>query len=281
MAGSPNAGSHQWIRHGAYILVALLFIAPLVYMFVASLKTDDQIVADMSSIKGFIPYGQLSLDNYINVIHKMDFSKYFKNSLISTMLIVIFGTVINAMLGYVLGMLEFRGKNLMIATVLALLIIPTEAVIINKMLVAIHLKMINTMRVLVVPALAYPMYIFLFYTHFRGMPKELVQAALVDGANYYSIFWKIMLPLSKPIIATVAIMTFLRRWGELLWPTLVIRDDTFRTLPQAMRALYTSTYTFWGEIFAFGAMVTLPTAIIFLIFQKQFVQSLAMSGIKG
>jgi multiple sugar transport system permease protein len=278
---TPNAGFNKLVLHGTYILIALVFIAPLLYLFVASFKTDDQIVADMSSIKGFIPYGHLSLNNYISVFQKMDFIKYFKNSAISTLLIVIFGTIINAMLGYVLGMLEFKGKKLLIAMILALIIIPTEAVIINKMLVAINLKMINTMTVLVVPALAYPMYIFLFYTHFKGMPKELMQAAVVDGADYFGIFWKIMLPLSKPIVATVAIMTFLRRWGELLWPTLVTRDDTFRTLPQVMRSLYTSTYTFWGEIFAFGVMVTLPTAIIFLIFQKQFVQSIAMTGIKG
>lgn len=90
-----------------------------------------------------------------------------------------------------------------------------------------------------------------------------------------------MTPLSKPIYATVAIMSFIRAWGDLLWPTLVTRDNTWRTLPQALRGLNDSVYTFWGQIFAFSAMITLPILVIFLAFQKQFVQSVAMSGIKG
>jgi multiple sugar transport system permease protein len=185
------------------------------------------------------------------------------------------------MLGFSLGLLEFKGKRVILVVLIALMIVPSEAVIINRMMVAFYLGMLNTMVVLVIPAIAYPMYVFLFYTHFRGMPKDLMQAAVIDGASYFRIFWQIMLPLSKPAIATVAIMTFLRRWGELLWPTLVTRDDTYRTLPQALRSLFTSNYVLWGEVFAYGAMVTIPTIIIFLIFQKPFVQSIASSGIKG
>jgi len=269
------------IMYILYSAIALIFIAPLLYISVSSLKPDLQIVSDMSSIKGFLPYGDLSLSNYLSVIQKMDFFKYFRNSAISTILTVIFGTLINAMLGYSLGMLEFKGKKLILSLMIAMMIIPTEAVIINRMLIAFHLKMLDTMTVLVVPALAYPMYVFLFYSHFKGMPKELMQAAVIDGASYEMIFTRIMFPLSQPVIATVAIMTFIRRWGELLWPTLVTRTDRFRTLPQAMRSLFTNSYVYWGEIFAYGVMVTIPTVIIFLLFQKPFIQSIAMTGIKG
>ncbi|QTH43849.1 carbohydrate ABC transporter permease [Cohnella sp. LGH] len=264
-----------------YALVGVVFAGPLLYLFVASFKPDLQIVADMSSIKGFIPYGDLSFQNYKNIFAKMDFFKYFMNSTISTLLVVLFGTIINAMIGYALGLLDFRGKNLIVAAIIGLMIIPSEAVIINRMLVAADLHMLNTMSVLVIPALAYPAYVFLFYNHFKGMPKELLQAAIIDGSGYVRSFWSIMLPLSKPVMATVAIMTFIRRWGDLIWPTLVTRDDTYRTLPQAMKSLYSDAYVYWGEIFAFGSMVTIPTLIIFLIFQKQFIQSVASSGVKG
>lgn len=270
-----------FMMYVCYIVVAAIFIGPMLYLFVASFKTDNQIVADMSSFKGFIPYGDLSLQNYINVFKKMDFMRYFMNSMISSLLVVFLGTLVNSMIGYALGQLQFKGKGLVVAMIIALMIIPSEAVIINRMLVAHELNMLNTMSVLVIPALAYPVYVFLFYNHYKGIPKELLQAAVIDGSGYIRSFWTIMLPLSKPILATVGIMTFIRRWGDLIWPTLVTRDDTFRTLPQAMRSLYSDTYTYWGEIFAFGSMVTIPTLIIFLIFQKQFIQSLASSGIKG
>ena len=164
---------------------------------------------------------------------------------------------------------------------IALSVIPTEAVIINRFLVANELGILNSYIGLAIPTVAYPMFMFLYYNHFKGMPKELMEAAIVDGDSYAGIFWHIMFPLSKPIIATVAIMGFIRSWGDLLWPTLVTRDETYRTLPLALRALSTDVYIFWGQIFAFATLMTIPVFVIFLLFQKQFIQSLAMSGIKG
>ncbi len=264
-----------------FMLIAAVFIGPLIYLFVSSLKNDRQIVADMSSINAFIPYGQLSLDNYFSLLERMDFTRYFRNSATVTALTIFFGVFINSMMGYSIALLNFKGRKLLISLMLALAIIPVESIIINRFMVANSLGILNTIFVLVVPNIAMPIYIYLFYTHFKGMPKELTEAGIVDGLNYIGVFWKIMLPLSKPICATVAIMNFIRAWGDLLWPTLVTRDDTLRTLPQVLKALYASEYTFWGEIFAFGVMATLPALVVFLLFQKQFVQSVASSGIKG
>ena len=110
---------------------------------------------------------------------------------------------------------------------------------------------------------------------------ELVVAAVVDGESYGGVFWKLMLPLSKPVLATVTIMGFIRSWGDLVWPTLVTRDETWRTLPLALRALSTDVYIYWGQIFAFSSLMTLPVLILFLVFQKQFIASVTSSGIKG
>ena len=191
------------------------------------------------------------------------------------------GTLVNAMMGYVLGMLQFKGKNLLFAVILAFMIVPNESIIINRFLVVNNLKMVNTLPGLMVPWLAMPMYIYLFYNHFRRMPYELVDAAVVDGESYVGIFWKIMLPLSKPICATVAIMIYIHAWGDLLWPTMVTRDDSLRTLPQALRSLFQSDQTLWGQVFAFGTLATIPVFLLFLTYQKQFVESLASTGIKG
>lgn len=227
-----------------YLLIAAIFIGPIVFLFVSSLKPYAQIESDMSNIRAFIPYGDLSLDNYINVIVKADFFKFFKNSVVVTIIFVLLATTINAMIGYALGML-------------------------------------NTYIGLAIPSVAYPMYMYLYYNHFKGMPKELQEAAIIDGASYWKIFTKIMMPLSKPIITTVAIMAFIRSWSDLLWPTLVTRDGTYRTLPLALKSLFSDTYTDWGQVFAFSTLMVIPTMILFLVFQKQFVASVTSSGIKG
>lgn len=268
-------------HYAGYLLLVFLFIAPIVYLVVSSLKNDTQIVADMSTFRAFLPVGELSLENYSTVIQKVDFFKFFKNSAVVAVIYVLLATIVNSMIGYSLGMLEFKGKRLIISLIIALSVIPTEAVIINRFLVVNQLGMLNCYAGLAIPTVAYPMFMFLYYNHFKGMPKELMEAAIVDGDSYAGIFWHIMFPLSKPIIATVAIMGFIRSWGDLLWPTLVTRDETFRTLPLALRALSTDVYIFWGQIFAFATLMTIPVFVIFLLFQKQFIQSLTMSGIKG
>ena len=264
-----------------YVLIAIVFIGPILFLFISSLKTYAQIESDMSNIYAFLPHGTLSFDNYVNVIKKMDFLKYFKNSVVVTAIFMIAATVINAMVGYALGMLKFKGRRIIISVIVAMSIIPTESIVINRFMVVNQLGLLNTYLGLAIPSVAYPMYMFLYYNHFRGIPADLQEAAILDGAGYGTIFLKIMLPLSKPIITTVAIMAFIRSWSDLLWPTLVTRDGTYRTLPLALKTLFSDTYTDWGQVFAFSTMMVIPTMIVFLLFQKHFVASVTSSGIKG
>ncbi len=264
-----------------YILISLIFVFPMWFMFISSIKPDAQIVRDMSTLRAFIPSSKFAFENYVDIVNKVKFFKFFKNSAVVAVISIAGATIINAMVGYSLGLLNFKGKKIIVSLMLALAIVPTEAVIINRFLVVNQLGILNSYAGLALPLIGYPMYIFLYYKHFQGMPKELMEAANVDGVNYSGIFWYIMLPLSKPICTTVAIMAFIRSWGDLLWPSLVTRDETFRTLPLALRALSTDVYVYWGQIFAFASLMTLPVLFVFLLFQKQFIQSLAMSGIKG
>lgn len=269
------------VMYAAYVIVGFFFICPIVYLFVSAFKNDTQIVTDMSSFRAFLPVGELSLDNFREIISKVHFFKFFKNSSVVAVTETLLAAVVNAMVGYSLGMLAFKGRKLMIAAVISLSIIPAEAIIINRFIVTNEIGLLNSYAGLILPGVAHPMYMFLYYNHFKGMPKELMEAAVVDGAGYGSIFWKIMLPLSKPIVSTVMIMAFIRGWGDLLWPTLVTRDETYRTLPLALQALSSDVYIYWGQIFAFSSLMVLPILVIFLIFQKEFVSSLTTSGIKG
>lgn len=267
--------------YAGYVVIALLFIGPIVFMVISSFKPYAQIESDMSNFYAFLPHGTLSFDNYKNVIRKMDFLKYFKNSVVVTAIYMFSATIINAMVGYALGMLHFKGRNLVISIIVAMSIIPTESIIINRFIVVNKLGLLNSYLGLAIPSIAYPMYMFLYYNHFRGIPVDLQEAAILDGAGYGAIFTRIMLPLSKPIITTVAIMAFIRSWSDLLWPTLVTRDGTYRTLPLALKTLFSDTYTDWGQVFAFSTLSVIPTAIIFLLFQKHFIASVTSSGVKG
>jgi multiple sugar transport system permease protein len=269
------------VDYGLYTLIACVFVLPIIYMFVSAFKTDAQIVSDMSTVKAFLPTGKLSFDNFVAIVDQVKFFRFFKNSALVTLLNVSLATILNAMAGYCLGMLDFKSKKTIISLIIALSIVPSEAVVLNKFMIVNKLGMINSLLGLAIPSVGYPMFIFLYYNHFKGMPKELVEAAIVDGETYGGVFWKIMLPLSKPVLATVTIMGFIRSWGDLLWPTLVTRDETWRTLPLALRALSTDVYIYWGQIFAFSSLMTLPVLILFLVFQKQFIASVTSSGIKG
>lgn len=133
----------------------------------------------------------------------------------------------------------------------------------------------------IIPFIADALSIFLFYQFFINLPKDLEEAALVDGASHLRIFWNIILPLSKPVFATVAILQFILRWGDFLWPLMVTRGVEYRPLPVAIQQFFSQDPKMWGDIMAFAAMITIPVLIVFLIFQKWFVQSVATTGVKG
>lgn len=177
-----------------YVVVALIFIAPLWFLFLSAMKEETQVVSDMATMKAFVPYGTLTFENYQAVFEKLDFLHYFRNTLLNALLQVAFGMVINGMMGYALGLLKFRGSKFLVALMIALTIIPTEAVVINRFMVTKDLGLLNTLWALSVPNMATPMYVYLFYQHFRGMPKELLEAAVIDGESYTGIFFKIMTP---------------------------------------------------------------------------------------
>lgn len=263
------------------VILSLVFLIPMISVIMNSFKSDTQIQMDMTSVRAFLPNGKLTLDNYSKIFVRMDFFKFFWNSTVSSVVSVIGSTIFSAMAGYAVGMLEFKGRNFLQTIMIGMIIVPGEAVCINQMMVINQMGLINNMWALILPFLASPLFVFLYIQHFKGLPKDLMQAAVIDGSSYFGIFWKIMLPLSHPVTATVAILGFIWRWNDLIWPVLVTRDESIRTLPLAMQMLYTQNYTYWGQIFAFAVMMTLPVLIIFIIFQKQFVQSLAMTGIKG
>ena len=270
-------------------LLAIFFLFPIVFMLVSSIKNNEtQVMADMSSLYAFVPRGELGLQNYTDVFAQLDFGQLMFNSVLIVGATVLAGLAINSLMAYALARLRFKGRGLLLGVVVALIIIPFEAVAVPLLLLVNRLPWfggattwLDTYHVQVIPFIADAFSIFLFYQFFIGLPRDLEEAALVDGASLFRIFWSIVLPLSRPVFATVAILQFLTHWGDFLWPLMVTRGPEVRPLMIGMQQFFGLDPKIWGDIMAFSSMITIPVLIVFLLFQKWFVQSVASTGIKG
>jgi len=251
-------------------------------MIVSSLKGDEmQIIKDMSSLKAFIPYGEINFQNYIDVFERLDIARFLFNSVFITGVTISIGVIFNSMLAFALARMEFRFKKIILFAILALIIVPIESILIPMLLIVNKMDIINTYTVQIIPFVADAFSIFLFYQSFLDLPKALDEAAIVDGASYFKIYWKVALPLSKPVIVTALILNGLARWGDLIWPLMVTRGETYRPLTVAMQQFFTLRPIMWGDVFAFSVIITVPVLIMYLLFQKQFKESVASTGVKG
>jgi multiple sugar transport system permease protein len=270
----------RFLSHGALIALALLFLAPVLMMLAGSLKPDARVLAEAGSLAGLIPQ-QASLQNYADVFARSDFLRFLLNSLLITGLIVAGGLLVNALAAYAFARLRWRGRDLLFNLVLALMILPLEAIAVPLFYGVSLLGLRDTYLAQILPFVANAFSIFLFYSFFIGLPKELEEAARLDGASPLRIFFSIILPNSKPVFASVAILSFLMWWGAYLWPLMVTIGPAVRPLPVAIAAFYTLPPLQWGDILAFGVMMVAPVLGIFLLFQRWFVRGVAASGIKG
>ena len=273
-------------------LLVAFFLAPLVFMFVSAFKGDElQLLKDMGSLAAFVPQGELSMQNFRDVFARTSFGLALFNSLFTVSLTVVLGVLVNSMLAYALARFRFRGRSLLLSVVVALIIIPFEAIAVPLLLLVNELPWwgaeglqrgwLDSYQVQVIPFIAHAFSVYLFYQFFVALPKDLEEAALMDGASRLRIYWSIVMPLSKPVIATVAVLQFLSRWGDLLWPVMAVRGEEFATLPLAMQTFFGQFPRQWGNVMAFAVMATLPTLALFIVFQRWFVKSAISSGIKG
>jgi ABC-type sugar transport system, permease component len=275
----------RWLTGGLHLILllffAFIFLSPLWIMWVSSLKADEfRLLTEMGSWRIFVP-SHPSLQNYFDVFHRMPFQRFFLNSLVIVTSIVAAGSLVNSMAGYALARLRWLGRGLILGIIVSLMIIPFEGVAIPLLLIVNRLGWIDSYKVQIIPFIAHPFSIYLFYQFFIGIPKDFDEAALVDGASRLRIYWNIILPLSKPVLATVAILQFLEYWGAFLWPLMVTRGFEYRPLTVGMQTFFGQWPREWGDIMAFATMMTVPTLLLFVAFQRWFIQSVASTGVKG
>lgn len=263
------------------IVAAILMFAPIYYLLIGSLKPSSEV---LNGFAGFLPTN-LSLNNYFAVFQALssDASGYFWqfmfNSISISVVIVVGGLLVNSLAGYAFSRLEWVGRDKVFILIILLVIVPFESVAIPLM--ALMQGQRDTLLVQMIPFIANAFSVFLFYTFFLNLPKSVEEAAHLDGLGAWATFFRIVVPNSKPVFATVAILTFLSSWGQFLWPSLVTSDPTVRPLPLEMGVFSDREPVDWGQVFAFGTLLVLPVLIVFLIFQRYFVQSVAGSAVKG
>lgn len=282
-------GLSRFLNYTFMAILGILFMFPIVFMLVTSFKTNEtQVLRDVSDLTAFVPYGELGLQNYQDVFARAPFGRYMFNSIVVVGIMVSLGLIFNSMAAYALARMRWRLRGLMLSIIVALIIIPFEAVAVPMLQLVNSFPWfggattwLDSYHVQIIPFIADAFSIFLFYQFFIGLPKDLEEAALVDGAGRFRIYWNIIVPLSKPVFATVAILQFLAHWGDYLWPLMVTRGETYRPLMVGMQQFFGQQPRLWGDIMAFASMITIPVLIVFLLFQRWFVQSVATTGVKG
>lgn len=260
------------------VLAAVAFLGPLACMIAASLRPNERALA--SGWSALLPV-EATLANYRAVFGQLDFAHFLGNSLFIVGTIVLAGLLVNSLAGYALSRLRWRGRQAVLAAVVLVLIIPYEAVAVPLFFEMTLAGWTESFRAQIVPFIANPFAIYLFYTFFNGLPRELEEAARIDGAGHWRTFFLVMAPLARPAYATVAILTFLLQWGFFLWPLMVTSGPKYQPLAVALGYFSANKPVQWGEIMAFGTLMVLPVLVVFLAFQKWFVRGIAMTGIKG
>ncbi len=275
--------SLRGLANYAVLIALLLFFAfPIVFMVVMSFKTDAlQVMRDLGSINAFVPYGQLGLANYAQVFERIDFPRYLLNTAIIIGFQLSFGLLFESMLAFALARLRWPGRNLVLTAVVLLIIIPFTALTVPLLQLVNWLGWFDSYQVIIVPTMIVPLHIFLFYQFFIGLPKDFDEAALVDGASYWQIYWNIILPMSRPVIATVTILSFLAGWGNYLWPLLTTHSPDYWPIMVGLSYFRNLSPAVPAQIMAFSSMVVIPVLIVFGLFQKWFIRSIASAGIKG
>jgi multiple sugar transport system permease protein len=258
-------------------IATLIYIGPFLFSLSISFNADKN-VFDWP-IKLFPE--EFTLNNYANVWNELPFGKWLFNSVLVTTIQTVSNVFFSALAGFAFARLEFKGKNLIFNILLSSLMIPGIILLVPKFIVLNEFQLINSYGGLILPGLVGVTNIFLMKQFFETIPKDLEQAALIDGCSYFRIFWQIFLPISKPALAAVAIYTFQGSWNEFLWPVIVTYTEDMYTLPLGMASLKTELLTDWPLLMAGTILISLPTLAIFIIFQRYFVQGVASSGLKG
>ncbi|RWK44455.1 carbohydrate ABC transporter permease [Mesorhizobium sp.] len=291
MAFNPdNYGLRLFVRYLVLCLIALIFIFPLVFMINSSFKPDSQLLADTSNLRAFLPVGDISLNNYFGAFRRAPVGLFVLNSVLVTGATVLLSLLICSLAAFSFAFLRWKGRDVLLSIVIATLIIPFETIAIPLLLLVsklpwigldgLHWGWLNTYRVQIIPWIADGLTIFLFVQYFKGLPGELIEASRVEGANWWQVYYRVVMPLSGPVLATAAILKFLVMYNQYLWPLIVVQQESHRPVMVGLGYFFQLNVA-WGEVMAYLTLITVPVLIFYLLLQRAFIASIASTGVKG
>ncbi len=263
---------------GLLLLGALLFIAPVILMAVTSFKPDSEIIR----YTGALPENP-TLDNYREILgspEEIPLLRWFFNSVFISSCVTLLVLTVDALAAYGLARLNLPGKKPFMILILAMLMVPGQIMLVPMYLILNQLGWLDSPLSLIIPAGAGVFGVFLLHQFFVGIPKDLEEAAIIEGCNRFQVFWHVILPLSKPALATLGIFTFMGAWNDFVGPLVFLDSVEKYTMPVGIALFQTSYYAEYGITLAAAMLCTLPTLIAFMLFQRQIVAGISMSGLK-
>jgi len=270
------------------LLVAALFIAPMVWMAAASLKPNARIHRDVDSLRSFLPE-PFTLENYSAALARSHLGTTLVNTLVVVVVIAGLGVLVNGAAAFAFARLSFRGRDWLFGILVASIILPIEVIVIPLFMTvrtsAFAMDYLGerpwTLAALSLPFAAKAFNIFLLRQHFLSHPRALEEAALLDGAGWITVFWRIALPNAKPALVTVVLLDFVVHWNDFLWPLVVCQGQDTRTVQLGMGNFFTQPPISWGAILAYALLITAPLTLAFAVGQRWLAKSIATSGLRG
>lgn len=270
----------KFLFYAGNVIIGIIFVSPLLWMISASLKPESAIFANMNSLATFMPV-KASLDNFKEVFSRLDMVQVFKNTLLYIAQILVLDLLINSVCGYALAKFDFRGKGLMLNFIVALMVMPMEAIMLPLYIEMSQLGWVNTQQALVIPFVAKCFSIYMFRQFFCDVPDDLIEAASLDGCGPVKTFFMIVMPISKTVYATVFILDFVAHWNDFMWPFLVMTGETKRTIQLAIQVFFGTQPIHYSAIMAALVISVIPMLVMFIFMQKYYIEGIASSGIKG
>lgn len=264
--------------------LAIAAVLPIVWMVLGSFRAHEEIFKYSSELqwRTIFPV-KWTFDNYVKIFTDASkpFSRFIYNTLLVAVPVTLLSLLFNSMAAFAFAKMRFRFKNIIFPIFLSALVIPGEVTLVPTYLLANSFGWIDSYTALIVPAIVSVFSVFLLVQFFSDIPRELLEAGRIDGASWFGIYQKIILPASVPAIVTLSIITFLGQWDSYLWPLIVINDLDKQMLQVAIASFSNMQATEWGRILAADTVSSIPILILFVFLQKYYVQGITMSGVKG
>lgn len=271
------------LKWALMIAIAFLSIIPIFWMIMGSLRPRSELFQYLSlEWHLFIPV-KWTFQNFIDLFSDSSkpFVMFIKNTVIVAVSVTLLSLLFNSMAAFAFSKLKFRGRNIVFAVFLSALVIPGEVTMVPAYLLMNAFDWIDSFKALIIPGAVSVFSIFMLVQFFADVPRELLEAGKIDGASWFGIYAKILIPSTVPALITMGLITFLGQWDSYLWPLIVINDESKQMLQVAIATFTNLQSTEWGKILAADTVASVPILILFLFLQKYYVQSIVSSGIKG